>query len=213
MFLKESISILPDLVSYNAPMDLKVILGLIAALLATASSWVYIRDIFRGNTKPHIYTWLVWLIAGTLVFFGQWIGGGGPGSWATGISAIFTLIIFFLAFRYGTKDITTFDKACLALALVSILPWLFIKDPLFSVVLATFTDVIGFLPTIRKTWHAPQSESLGSMFFDAVKHGLSFASLQNYSVTTYLFPLSVLGAKFVIIAEIIFRRLATSRHR
>jgi hypothetical protein len=187
-------------------MDFKIILGIIAALLATISSIVYIRDIFRGNTKPHIYTWLVWLISGTLVFFGQVTAGGGPGSWATGVSAVFTLYIFILAFRYGTKDITRFDKICLALCLVSVIPWLITKNPVLSVVLATFTDVIGFLPTMRKTWHAPRSESLGSMFYDAVKHGLSFASLQTYSVTTYLFPLAVLITKLGIIGEIVFRR-------
>lgn len=185
---------------------LKVTLGLLAAGFATISSIIYIRDIFRGNTKPHLYTWIVWLISTVLVFFGQWTSGGGAGSWATAVSGIFTLYIFFLAFRYGTTDITRFDKICLALALISIVPWLFAKNLLLSVILATVTDVIGFLPTMRKTWHAPKSESLGSMYFDAMKHGLSALSLQSYSLATYLFPVAVLITKLAIIAEIIFRR-------
>jgi hypothetical protein len=59
---------------------------------------------------------------------------------------------------------------------------------------------------MRKTWHAPKSESLGSMYFDAFKHGLSIVSLQSYSVVTWLYPASILFAKFAIIGEIVYRR-------
>jgi hypothetical protein len=186
--------------------DLKVIIGIIAACLATGSAFLYIRDIFRGNTKPHIYTWLIWAIVIVIGFLGQWYGGGGAGSWATGVTAIYTIFVFFLALRYGTPDITNFDKICLTLALISIVPWLLTHNLLLSVILATFTDVIGFLPTIRKTWHAPRSESLGSMYFDALKHSLSIASLKQYSLITWLYPAGVLFAKIVIISEIWLRR-------
>lgn len=187
-------------------MDLKTILGIIAACLAAGSAFLYIRDIFRGNTKPHIYTWLIWAIVTVIGFLGQWFGGGGAGSWATGVTAIYTVFVFFLSLRYGTPDITNFDKVCLALALISIVPWLLTQNILLSVVLATFTDVIGFLPTMRKTWRAPKSESLGSMYFDALKHSLSILSLQRYSLVTWLYPAGVLFAKIVIISEITLQR-------
>ena len=187
-------------------MDLKVILGSIAVFLALGSSYLYIMDIFRGNTKPHIYTWLIWSIVTILAFLGQHFSGGGPGSWTTGVTGILTIGIFFLSLKYGTKDVTKFDKVCLVLALISIVPWLLTNNILLSVILATFTDVIGFFPTMRKTLHAPRSESLGSMFFDAVKHSLSIASLKTYSLTTWLYPLSVLIIKIIIIGEIVVLR-------
>jgi hypothetical protein len=187
-------------------MDIKVILGSVAAALALLSAYLYIRDIFRGNTKPHIYTWLIWSIVTTIAFCGQWVSGGGPGSWATGVAAVVTIGTFFLSFKYGTKDITTFDKICLALAILSILPWLLTKSVLWSVLLATFIDLIAFFPTMRKTWHAPMSESLGSMYVDAVKHALSTFSMRNYSLITLIYPLAVLLTKFVIIGEIVYLR-------
>jgi hypothetical protein len=189
-------------------MDIKIVFGAIAALLALISSCIYIRDIFKGNTKPHTYTWLIWAIVTTIAFLGQWVSGGGPGSWATGVSAVVTIITLIISLRggYGTKDITTFDKICLVLALLSILPWLLTKNILWSVILATFIDLIAFFPTMRKTWHAPQSESLGSMFVDAVKHSLSIFSMGNYSLVNWIYPFSVLFTKFIIIGEIIFLR-------
>ncbi|MBP6060820.1 MAG: hypothetical protein KA515_02370 [Candidatus Pacebacteria bacterium] len=189
-------------------MDIKIILGAVAAGLAFVSSYIYIRDIFKGNTKPHTYTWLIWSIATSIAFLGQWISGGGPGSWATGVAALVTIFTLILSLRgdYGTKDITKFDKICLALALVSILPWLLIKSVLWSVILATLIDLIAYFPTMRKTWYAPQSESLGSMYVDAIKHGSSVFSMNNYSLVNCIFPASVLITKFIIIFEIIYLR-------
>ena len=189
-------------------MELKIFLGAIAALLALLSSFLYIRDIFRGNTKPHTYTWLIWSIVTTIAFLGQWVSGGGAGSWATGVAAVVTIFTLLLSLKggYGTKDITNFDKVCLALALVAILPWLLAKSVLWSVLLATAIDLIAFFPTMRKTWHAPRSESLGSMYADAVKHSLSMYSMGSYSLINLIFPASVLLTKIVIIAEIIFLR-------
>jgi hypothetical protein len=189
-------------------MDIKVVLGLIAALLAAGSAYLYITDIFRGNTKPHTYTWLIWTIVTIIGFLGQWVSGAGAGSWATGVTAIYCFVVLGLSLKYGTTDITNFDKLCLALSLVSIVPWLLTSNIVLSVILASFTDVVGFLPTMRKTWHAPESESLGSMYFDATKHSLSILSLQTYSLATWLYPASILVTKFAIIGEILYRRAA-----
>ncbi|MDD4989497.1 MAG: hypothetical protein PHV42_03670 [Candidatus Pacebacteria bacterium] len=189
-------------------MDLKIILGAVAALLALFSSFLYTRDILQGNTKPHTYTWLVWSIVTTIAFLGQWVSGGGPGSWATGVAALVTTFTLLLSLKggYGTKDITNFDKICLVLAILSILPWVLSKNVLWSVLLATFIDLIAFFPTMRKTWHAPKSESLGSMYTDAVKHSLSMFSMGSYSLINLIYPASVLITKFVIIGEIVFLR-------
>lgn len=65
---------------------------------------------------------------------------------------------------------------------------------------------------MRKTWHAPKSESLGSMYVDAVKHALSTVSMGRYSLITLVYPLAVLATKLVIIGEIVWlRRVGGSR--
>src|SRR5215213_9511247 len=109
-------------------MDLKTILGVIAVILAFYSSYLYIKDIFRGNSKPHTYTWLIWAIVTWIAFLGQMASNGGPGAWSTGASAIITTLILLLSLKggYGTKDITNFDKFCLGFALLSILPWVLV---------------------------------------------------------------------------------------
>ncbi len=189
-------------------MDIKIVLGTIAAVLAFLSSFVYIRDVFRGNSKPHTYTWLIWAIVTWIAFAGQWVSGGGPGSWATGTAALVTTFILFLSFNknYGTRDINTFDKFCLVFSLIAILPWLLADSVLWSVILASFIDVIGFFPTMRKTWNAPKSESLPSMWIDFVKHGLSIIAMKSFALVNWLYPAAVLLTKAIIISEIVYLR-------
>lgn len=39
---------------------MKEIIGVTAVLLAFISYAPYIRDILKGRTKPHVYSWFVW---------------------------------------------------------------------------------------------------------------------------------------------------------
>ena len=68
-------------------MTFQVFFGITATLLALGAAIVYIVDILRGSTRPHVYTQLVWFVATTVVFFGQIFAHSGPGAWATGASA------------------------------------------------------------------------------------------------------------------------------
>ncbi len=184
---------------------MKEILGLIAAALFLIGTYPYYRDIFRGITKPHLYTYIVWAIVTLLAFFGQITSGGGPGAWRTGVAGVITVGTLMLAFKYKTKDVTRFDLLCLAGAIISIIPWLLTNDPTLSVVLATVIDVLAFFPTIRKTYNDPTTETLSSWTLNFFSHGLSILALSTYAVVTYIYPAALLvmnaGMIFVIVSR------------
>jgi len=46
----------------------KETIGLIAVALAIIGHIPYIYDIYKGKTKPHIFTWVVWAIVTVLAF-------------------------------------------------------------------------------------------------------------------------------------------------
>lgn len=185
---------------------MKELLGSIAAILAIAQAVPYIRDIFRGKTKPHLYTYLIWSVVTALAFFGQFVAGGGPGAWTTGVMAIITIGVLVLCFRYGTEDITVFDAVFLVAALVAIVPWWLTKDPMYSVILATIIDVLAFFPTIRKTYNDPGSETLISYISNLVRHPLSILALSVYSVTTVVYPAALFVMNLVLVLVIVLRR-------
>jgi hypothetical protein len=187
---------------------MKEILGLIAVIMAVIGVVPYVLDIIRGKTKPHLYTYLVWTIVASIIFAGQVVAGAGPGAWTTAVLVLMAGTCLVLSFKYGTEDVTTLDKFFLAGALVSMIPWVLTKDPVISVLLATTIDILATLPTIRKTYNNPWTETLFSWAFSVPRQFLVIAAISVYSVTTLAYPIGILIANSVVVGIIVLRRRA-----
>ena len=185
---------------------MKELLGLTAAALAVLQAIPYFWDIFHHRTKPHLYTYLIWSIVTGLAFLGQVAAGGGPGAWTTGVMTVITIAVLLLCFKYGTEDITALDAVFLGGALISIIPWYLTSDPMLSVVLATGIDVLAFLPTIRKTYNDPTSETLISYISNLFRHPISILALTSYSITTVIYPAALLVMNIIMVSVIVSRR-------
>jgi hypothetical protein len=171
--------------------NLKTILGTIAILITFLGYIPYLKDIFNGKTKPHIYSWFLWGFVTSIVFALQFIGNGGIGSFVTLSAAIMCCVVFLLSFfGKGQKDITKMDTIFLILAFCSLLVWLVAKQPILSAILATITDLLGFAPTIRKSWNKPYSETLSFYIINTVRFILATVALQEYSIVTAFYPIA-----------------------
>jgi hypothetical protein len=178
--------------------DIKDILGVTAVILTFIGYIPYIRDILKGKTKPHVYSWLLWGFVTAIAFALQYGGGAGIGAFVTLAASLASLLcttVFFLAlFSKGKKDITVIDTLFLLAALVALGLWLFAKQPIMSTLLVTVIDILGFAPTIRKSWNNPYSETISFYFLNAIRFTLAVLSLQHYNVVTTLYPVTwVLG--------------------
>jgi hypothetical protein len=172
---------------------LKEAFAAIAALLAVAGNVPYVIDIFKGRVQPHAYTWFVWSVVSGIVFFGQIAKGAGVGALSTAVSEIFTIIIFLLSLKYGFKRVTRTDTFFLVLALAGIIPWVLTNDPTISVVIAVSIDVIAFMPTLRKGWREPESETPLLYGTNAARHIIALFSLQAYNVATTLHSIAMVA--------------------
>lgn len=169
--------------------QMKETIAIIAALLAIAGNVPYLIDIFKGRVKPHAYTWFVWSIVSGIIFFGQIAKGAGIGALPTAASEIFTFIIFLFSLKYGIKHIPRIDTVFLVCALAGLVPWILTKDPTISVIIAVSIDLIAFMPTIRKTWKEPKTETPLLYSMNVARHALALFSLQAYNVATMLHSL------------------------
>lgn len=166
----------------------------------------YIRDTLRKKTTPHVYTWFIWGLV-TAIAYGLQVGGGaGVGSWVTLVVAVFCFLIFAIGLRHGKKDITKSDTVFLILSFVALFLWLIAKQPVLSVILTSSIDMLGFAPTIRKSWNKPYSETLFFYEFSTFRHFLSLLALQNYSIVTWLYPGTWALANGLFSIILIFRR-------
>ena len=105
-------------------------------------------------------------------------------------------------------SITKTDWLYFVSALSSLPLWYFTSDPLWAVVILTTVDVLGFGPTVRKAYTFPYSES--SLFFTmcAVRNLLVIIALENYSITTLLFPVVMVAVYILFAVMLTYRRRA-----
>lgn len=165
---------------------MKEIIAVVAALIAIAGNLPYLLDIVKKRIQPHPYTWLVWTVVSAISFFGQVAKGAGIGALPTGVAEIFTVIIFFFSLQYGFKQMIKTDTYFLIIALLGLIPWFITKDPTISVIIVVSIDLIAFIPTLRKTWQHPKSETPVLYSMNVVRHILTLFSLQTYNIATML---------------------------
>jgi hypothetical protein len=188
-------------------MPYKGSLSAIAIVLTFAAFVPYIRAILGGTTKPHVFSWVIWGTTTFVVFLAQLEGKGGVGAWPIGVSGSVTVLIAFLAYvKRADITITKTDWAFFVSALSSLPLWYVTSDPLWAVVILTTVDVLGFGPTVRKAYSFPYSESLAFFALFSARNVLVILALENYSVTTVLFPAVIAVACMSLMAMVTYRR-------
>lgn len=190
-------------------MPYKEILSAVAIVLTFAAFVPYIRTIISGTTKPHVFSWVIWGATTFVVFLAQIEGKGGVGAWPIGVSGSITMFVAFLAYvKRADITITKTDWLFFASAMSSLPLWYLTSDPLWAVVVLTIVDVLGFGPTVRKAYSFPHSESLLFFSLFAARNLLVIMALENYSVTTVLFPAVIAAACMLLMAMVTYRRRA-----
>lgn len=184
----------------------KEIMGVIALAIALISYVPYIRSIFTANTRPHAFSWLVWGAVSGIAFVAQWIEKAGPGGWVTGFSAAMCLGIGILALFKGEKNITRGDWISFLTTMSAIPLWMLTKDPLWSVLLVTFIDAVAYYPTFRKSYEKPDEELAFKYAITALKHFLSLAALENYSLVTMVYPFISFFMELAVVGLLLSRR-------
>ncbi len=186
--------------------DIKTASAAIAVLINFVGYAPYIRDTLKGKTTPHIYSWFVWFFVTGIVFALQISAGAGVGAWVSFAVAAICLFIFLLGLRNGNKNITVSDTVCLVLALIALFLWLVVKQPVLSIILLVSGDLLGFIPTVRKAWVKPYSETLFLFESNVLSNGLGILALQRYSIVTWLYPASWTLANLLFCLALIMRR-------
>lgn len=186
--------------------DVKLILGTISAFGGLVFFVPYIRDILKKKTQPHLYTWLIWMFTQTISVYGMVKGGAGIGSLGLVMATVVVYFIFFLSIRYGTKNITKLDTILFSLALISVAILVITKNVLAATVLATTTDVIGYVPSIRKSFAEPWSETVSTWFGFFVLNLLAIAAIRSYNALSLTYITAITIGNLVIALVCVIRR-------
>lgn len=185
----------------------KEVLSVIAIIITISAFFPYIQQIVRNKVTAHVFSWVIWGTTTFIVFLAQIQDNGGAGAWPIGISGLITIGIAILAFvKRGDLTLTKLDWTFFIAALSSIPFWYFTSDPVWAVIVLTTVDLFGFGPTLRKAYDAPHKESILFFFLFVFRNGIATLALENYTLTTMLFPIATGIACLLLIGIIVVRR-------
>lgn len=189
----------------------KEILSILSIILALVAYLTYIKSIRDGKTKSHIFSWVIWSLTTLIVFFAQVSDGAGAGSWPIGFSGIFTIYVAFLTYKQKLKMvISKIDKIFFSAAIFSIFLWAATSNPVYSVLILTAIDLCGFFMLIKKAYFRPYEEKINFFAVHFVSKFLAILALENFTITTAAFPISIACSTFILVTVIMWRRKITA---
>lgn len=190
-------------------MEIKFVFAIAASILGISASIPYIRDIIRRKTNPHSFTWLIWAITQGTATAALWYGKAGFGVINPTIGTCSIILIFLLSFRYGERNITRSDIIVFAIAICAILIWWLMNNPVLSLILVCFIDLIAYIPTFRKSYRKPWNENLLAWIISTIANVLSIAALDKYTVLTlpYLITIFLSNSSFILFLFIRRRKI------
>ena len=188
-------------------LTIKTILSVLAILLIFVSYSFYIKDILKGKSKPHVFTWGLWSLIVFILFLLQLSAGAKIGAYPTLFVSLLCLTVFILSLvKEKDKNIKSIDIIFLIITLLTIPIWLLTKAPVLSTVLLIIVYSFAGAPTIRKSWVDPDSETTSLWAINAFRGLLSILALSKFNFITLAFPVVVFLGAFSLSLIIIFRR-------
>lgn len=187
----------------------KEVFSAAAMILTFLAFYPYVRAILRGQTRPHVFSWIIWGAGTFVVALAQLADGAGVGAWPIAVSGVITVGVALLALtRFADTRFTRMDWMFLILALSALPLWYLTATPLSAVIVLTAVDLLGFGPSVRKAYDRPYEENAVFFTLGAVRNGFVVLALENYSWTTVLFPAAVGMACLLFVALLLGRRAA-----
>ena len=191
--------------SFTSPHEL---IGILAVAISFAGYVPYLHDMFRGKTKPHIFSWIIWVILEFTSFGIQVKNGAGSGAWVTFFSALVAVIVVIYAFRHRKLNITKIDWVCFFGALFSLVLWLVFHQPLLAAILLSSTDLLAFIPTFRKSWKLPYDETLFEYSMASLKFTVAFFAFNSFTLAAVIYPAYLVIANLTFVVYALIRRKA-----
>ncbi|MDP9249098.1 MAG: hypothetical protein M3M85_01120 [bacterium] len=183
-----------------------IFIGVAANLVG--SFW-YLREIIRGQTRPNLVSWVIWTLPPFIGVFLMLKAGAGLSFWgalAAGVTSLLVVAIALLK-NNGYWKLNRFDLVCGAIALTSLLIYLLTYNLAVSILFAVMADSLAYIPTIRKSWKFPETESSSTYWGGTVNNAIALLIITNWSFAIYSFSVGLIIMNLTVIFCIYRKKL------
>ena len=186
-----------------------VILAAFATLLAAL---IYIRSMFTSPTNPNRVTWLMWSIAPLIATAAAISNGVGWAALPVFMSGFSPFLIFTASFftKKAYWKLSSFDYLCGALSASALVLWYITNAPNIVIVFAMVSDGFAAIPTLRKAWNHPETESAWPFIVGVFSPATSFAVAVTWTFSELAFPIYLIMINILLVFSVFNRKLHSS---
>ena len=176
-------------------------LVVLSLMLSLSGAIVYIRDMFRGKSKPNLVTWGLWAFAPLIATGAALSVNADP--WSTVrifMSGFGPLLVFIFAFivKQGYWKLSKFDYLCGVLSLIALVVWLMVGSPVIAILIAAVADLFATLPTVIKAWKYPETETLYTYFIGLFTASIVIPAIPIWNIENSAFQIYLLLANVTL---------------
>ena len=180
--------------------------ALAAVCLAIFRYGTYFYTIYLGETKPHAFSWLLWGAVTGVGALAQFDLQAGPSAWALAFVSFSCLLIACLAFFIGEKNYTKSDWAALVICGLAIPLWKVTDNAVVALFIVILIDMLTYYPTIRKSFHKPDTEPPVSYGFAGMRYFLMLFAIPDPTWGNLLYPFFLMSTDWCFAVFIVIRR-------
>ncbi len=153
----------------------------------------YLTDTIKGKTKPNRISWFMWALAPLIAFGAELHEGVGIQALMTFMTGFGPLLIFTASFlnKKSIWQLTRFDYACGGLSLLGLALWLLTRHGDIAIAFSIAADALAAIPTIVKSYKAPESENWKAFGLAGVSAGITILTIKDWNFATYGFPIYI----------------------
>lgn len=188
--------------------DLKAILGLTAAVVSIFCYIPYIITTIKGTTRPNIATWSTWMILSIVVTASSFAAGAFNTLWVPLCGILGQGTIAFLAIQRGKGNWSNFDITCLFFVGLGLAFWWHFNSPMIALTMTLTVDLVGVLPTFKKSYQEPESENLLTWVLYLLSSILLILSVESWTWALGLFPIYLFTVNSIIVLLLLREKLA-----
>lgn len=178
---------------------LQFISGLLGSIFTVLCFIPYIITTLQGKTKPNRATWWVWGINGSVLCLGNLAAGADYTMLPLLCAVVAQLCVAILSIKHGEGGWNPFDRRCLIASGISFILWRILNYDVIAIILPLLIDMLAALPTLKKSYHKPETEDLLTYILYTVGGLFTVLAIQDWSFKIAITPFYVLFINATIV--------------
>ncbi len=180
----------------------------VAASATLLAAVLYIRSMFKGQTMPNRVTWFMWSVAPFIAFAAAASNGVSWAAIPVLMSGVSPFLVFTASFfnKKAYWKLSSFDYLCGLLSGLAIALWFLTSEPNLAIAFAIFSDALAAIPTLKKAWYNPETESAWPFVVGIFSPMTSFLVASAWTFSEVGFPSYLIAVSSLLVISVLKKK-------